>query len=188
MRFLVALLLSTTLTCWPAFARYDIYSYQEWTDSMLAKLPFRDSMLTRQAYASVGEEYLKGLVEYYHAVNRKKQDQAIRRGRLNVAARLEDELQGQVGRARRYVRDTEDGLFRSLDPQRQGIIDLEQARALLLSLAVEADFNRNGKLEPVEGDIAEAALVRGVDLGIPADRDQLLRDMDRDSRFFHPLD
>jgi hypothetical protein len=185
MRFFIALFLMSAFCFNPAYARFDAPSYSEWIGMMLARLPFRNGVLTRDQYAEASRNYLSGLIEFYRTVDERKIDFARRHGRPAFASQIQMRTEIEIDRARRYVADAQVGLFTSLDPKGNGSVTLEQAQQSLQRIARFADFNRNGVLEPMEADIAEAALVRGADLSDPVASDAFLRELDRG---FHPLD
>jgi hypothetical protein len=186
MRMVLAFFLSTLVMWSTAFARFDSASYAEWTNSMLTKLPFKNGVLTRQDYSEVGKLYLRGLIEFYETVSNRKMDFARKHGRPMVAENIRRRADAEIARATRYVAETERGLFLSLDPGGSGTISMAAARVRLMQLALHADFNQNSILEPIEADIAEAALVKGIDLTNGPVKDNFLRDLD--SGAFKPLD
>jgi hypothetical protein len=186
MRMFFAFFLSTVVMWSTAFAQFDSASYAEWTNSMLSKLPFKNGVLTRQDYNEIGKTYLRGLVEFYETVSARKIDYAKKHGRPMAADQIKRRADAEIARATRYVAETERGLFLSLDPEGSGTISMAKARVRLMQLALHADFNQNAILEPIEADIAEAALVKGVDLANDPVKDEFLRDLDCGA--FRPLD
>ncbi len=186
MRLPVAFILAAMTMYGPAVARSDAPSYEEWTNAMLAKLPFEAGVLTRQRYRASGQVYLRGLIDFYEAVGARKIDNARARGRFLAAREIRRRIDSQIAAATRYVGDTERGLFLSLDPAGSNSIPISDAREQLMQMAGRADFNRNGVLEPIEADVGEAALASGVDLGDKMTRDAFLHDLDRSA--FGPPD
>jgi hypothetical protein len=119
------------------------------------------------------------MVDFYQSVTDRKIKEAQETGRTGVVMNLQKRLDDQKNQIKTYVQAAEKGIFQSLDPQNSDLVTINEAKRKLVLIARAADMNRNGVLEPIEIDIAEAILIRGIDINDPNALHVLLNDLDR---------
>lgn len=180
MKHAIVTLIATICFYTVAHARYDVRSYDEWAADILKRLPFVNGELTASSYAKFGKGYFESMVRYHGQMTERKVAAARKAGRHRFADMLEHQYERQIERLETYVSDNERGVLKSLDPLGTGKIRMQDARRTLFALAQFADFNRNGVLERIEAEFAEAAFVRGIDLADQAQMSKLMSDLERD--------
>jgi hypothetical protein len=181
---IIATLLLTVSCCSTAFARSEERSLDDWSTDMLRKLPFVDGQMTAKNYSDVGRAYIENMTRFYSQSTESKINAARKAGRKRAEGLLTRQRDQQIERMKTYARDTEKGVMKSLDPLRNGVVKLGEARRVLLEIAKRSDFNSNGLLEAPEADIAEAIFVRGVDLTDPVAIDKMIYELDRDENWW----
>lgn len=159
--------------------RFQVKTYNEWAKEILDRFPFKDGVLTHRQYQIFSAAYEKSMVDFYQSVTDRKIKEAQETGRTGVVMNLQKRLDDQKNQIKTYVQAAEKGIFQSLDPQNSDLVTINEAKRKLVLIARAADMNRNGVLEPIEIDIAEAILIRGIDINDPNALHVLLNDLDR---------
>lgn len=181
---IVATLLLTFSCCSPGYAGSEVRSLDDWSTYMLRKLPFVDGQMSAKNYADVSSAYVENMTKFYWQSTENKINAARKAGRKRAERFFEHQRDRQIERLKTYAHDTEKGVMKSLDPLRTGVVNLGDARLILLEIAKRSDFNNNGLLEAPEADMAEAAFVRGVDLTDPGAIDKMIYELDQDENWW----
>ncbi len=159
--------------------RFQVKTFDEWASTILERFPFKNGVLTHKQYEIFASAYQNSMIDFYKSVAERKMKDAERAGRSGVIGLIQQRLDTQIEQIKSYVSTTEAGIFQSLDPLHSDMVTLSEARRQLLKIARAADMNSNGILEPIEIDIAEAILIRGIDINDPNALHIMLRDLDR---------
>lgn len=163
--------------------RFQVKTYEEWASDILSRLPFQKGTLTQNQYEKFAAAYEKSLTDFYQSVAERKIKEANTIGHTATASHIQLILQDQIEQIRTYIQTSKKGIFLSLDPENKDSITITDAHLRLLKIARSADMNRNGVLEPIEIDIAEAILLGGVDINDPNALHVMLNDLDRRERW-----
>lgn len=144
----------------------------DWASGIVADLHFQGGVLLRSDYRARGDKY----VAYQSAYYRELHEPMLRNAgtRPNRAGAALQRMAGMIVRAEEYVKSTEEGIFRTLDPDGSGSVGESDAISILSGLGMRADLDGNGRLDIGERRLAEAALAKGADLSNPAVKRSML--------------
>lgn len=179
MKHVICIILGLWLAAGSARAADGDQPVDEWVTGMLRRIPFVMGSVDRKEFQTVADGYLEGLIAHYRTLNEGPRIRAERAGDTRRVRLIDLRTEKLIQDARTYVRDTEAGMMKTLDPDETGGIDRKAARRILTALASHADINADGILDRYEAAIAEAAFAKGRDLGQPGEIRKLMSEFDR---------
>lgn len=180
MKQIFILLLGLCLVVPAARAADGDQSIDDWVTSMLRRIPFATmGSVDRKEFQADAHRYLDGLIAHYTMMSANLRSRAEKAGDTARVRLIDERTSRLIEEATMYVRDTEIGMMRTLDPEGKGDVGRRGARKILSALAAHADMNSDGVLDRYEAILAEAAFAKGRDLGSPGEIRRLIIELDR---------